>query len=35
MLVLIVVLGFFPNIIFNVTNPAVTHTVAAFSGSGS
>ena len=35
MLVLIVVLGFFPNIIFHVTNPAVSHTVAAFSGTGS
>jgi NADH-quinone oxidoreductase subunit M len=35
MLVLIVVLGFFPNIIFHVTSPAVTHTVAAFSGTGS
>ncbi len=35
MLVLIVVLGFFPNIIFHVTNPAVTNTVAAFTGTGS
>ncbi len=35
MLVLIVVLGFFPNIIFHVTNPAVSNMVSAFSGTGS
>jgi NADH-quinone oxidoreductase subunit M len=35
LLVLIVVLGFFPNIIFHVTDGAVTQTVAAFSGTGS
>ena len=31
---LIVVLGFFPNIIFHVTDGAVTTTVAAFAGTG-
>jgi len=35
MLVLIVVLGFFPNIIFHVTNPAVSNMVSAFTGTGS
>jgi NADH:ubiquinone oxidoreductase subunit 4 (subunit M) len=34
LLVLIVVLGFFPNIIFHVTEGAVTQTMAAFSGTG-
>jgi NADH-quinone oxidoreductase subunit M len=35
MLVLIVVLGFFPNIIFHVTDPAVSNMVSAFTGTGS
>ena len=35
MLVLIVVLGFFPNLIFHVTDPAVSNMVTAFTGTGS
>ncbi|WP_334142374.1 complex I subunit 4 family protein [Rhabdothermincola sp.] len=34
MLVLIVLLGIYPNLIFRITDPAVTSTVAAFGGGG-